>query len=159
MKNTKEAFVWITDIIEKLGIRYKISGGLAARIYGSNRELDDIDIEVEDEDINKIKEEVEAYVIFGPTNFIDENWDTKLMTLSYKDQKIDISGINAKIFNQQTKQWEDLSSNLEDVKIMEVYDKKVPVCSMESLVAYKTKLGREVDLEDIRQLNDLKTKY
>lgn len=153
MKNTEKAFIWITDILEKKGIEYKISGGFAARIYGSNRELADIDIEVADNDILLIKKEVEEYIIYGPKRYLDEDWDLNLMTLNYEGQEIDIAGINAKIFNKEIKQWEDLSSSLDTVEIKEVFGKMIPVESLESLINYKTRLGREVDIEDVKQLN------
>ena len=68
MKNTEKAFHWITDILEKYNISYKISGGFAARLYGADRELADIDIEVADADILKISGDVTPYIIFGPAS-------------------------------------------------------------------------------------------
>ncbi len=74
------------------------------------------------------------------------------MTLKYENQEIDIAGTEAKIFNHETKQWELCSGNLKSIEMKEVFGKKVPIESKESLIAYKTKLAREVDLEDIKQL-------
>ena len=153
MKNTEKAFIWITDILEKKGIEYKISGGFAARVYGVSRELADIDIEVKDDDIKIIREQVKPYIMYGPKRYVDDDWDLNLMTLNYEGQEIDIAGIGAKIFNKKTKQWEDLSSSLDTVEIKEVFGKMVPVESLESLINYKTKLSREVDINDLRQLN------
>lgn len=152
MKNTEAAFNWIIDILESLGIKYKISGGLAARTYGVNRELADIDIEVDDTEIIKIFDYVKPFVVFGPARYKDENWDLELMTIKYEDQEIDIAGGEAKIFNKQTKEWELCSSRHKNIEIKEVFGRKVPLESKESLIIYKTKLARKVDLEDIRQL-------
>ena len=152
MKNTEKAFLWVTDILEKKGIVYKISGGLAARTYGVNRELADIDIEIADKDIDMIVGDVKPYVIFGPARFIDADWDLELMTLSYAGQEIDIAGSDAKIFNKITGQWENCSGDSKSIELKEIFGKKVPVESRESLIVYKSKLSREVDLEDIKQL-------
>lgn len=38
---------------------------------------------------------------------------------------------------------------------MEVCGKKVPIESIESLIAYKIKLARDVDIEDVNQLKAL----
>jgi hypothetical protein len=153
MRNTEAAFYWIIDILEDQNIEYEISGGLAARIYGSNRELADIDIEVADADIVKIAPLVKKHIIFGPARYKDANWDIELMTLRYEGQEIDLAGIGAKIFNKQTKEWEFLAGSLRDAEMKEIFGRLVPVESRDSLVAYKTKLAREVDLEDIKQIS------
>lgn len=153
MKNTEKAFHWIIDLLEKRGIAYKISGGFAARLHGAKRELADIDIEVSDADVVKVAEEVKPFIIFGPDRYIDENWDLELMTLSYEEQEIDIAGIDAKIFNQKTKLWELCPGDLQTVVTKEAFGRQVPVESIESLITYKSMLAREVDLEDIRQIN------
>lgn len=158
MKNTEKAFLWITDILEKFGIKYKISGGFAARVYGVNRELADIDIEVKDEDIRITKEQVKPYIMYGPKRYLDENWDLELMTLNYEGQEIDIAGTGAKIFNKEKGKWEDCSGNLDTIEMKEVFGKKVPIESLQSLIAYKSKLGRKVDLEDVRQLQEIVVK-
>jgi hypothetical protein len=155
MKNTEKAFLWITDILEQKGIKYKISGGFAARIYGVDRELADIDIEMENTGIPLIEETVNPYIISGPERYKDDNWDLEVMTLVYEGQEIDIAGIEAKIFNVQTKQWEELKNDLNDNTIMEIYGKKVPIESISNLIAYKTKLSREVDIKDVRQLKQI----
>jgi len=155
MKNTKKAFLWMIDILERHKILYRISGGLAARAYGVDRELADIDIEVAEKDIFSIVEDVKPYIVFGPARSTDISWDLQLLTLSYEGQYIDISGVEAKYFNRENKQWENCSGDLRSNNIVEIYGKNVPVESIESLIAYKTKLAREVDLEDVRQLNKI----
>lgn len=153
IKDTKKAFLWIINILEKHKVVYKISGGFAARLYGVDRELADIDIEVRDNSINLLVKLIPSeYVIYGSSLYKDENWELNLVTLLYEGQEIDISSIESKIFNQVNQQWESLSSTLDRVKFMDVFGKKVPVETLERLVAYKSKLFRDVDQEDIRQL-------
>lgn len=153
MRETEKAFLWITDILERKAVTYRVSGGFAARIYGVNRELADIDIVIADNDIAIIAKEVKPYIIFGPARYLDENWDLNLMTLQYGGQEIDIASAGAKIFNQKTKLWESWVTALDDSEMKEVYGKKVPIEPIGSLIAYKTKLAREVDLEDVEQLD------
>ena len=139
-----------------MNIPYKISGGFAARVHGVNRELADIDIEVNDNDIALISDEVRQYIVYGPDRYKDNNWDLNLMTLQYEGQEIDIAGIEAKIFNKEKEIWEKTGSDLDDYELIEVYGKKVPIEKLDALIAYKTKLSREVDIEDIKQLKLLK---
>lgn len=156
MKNTEQAFLWITGILERMNIPYKISGGFAARAYGVNRELADIDIEVNDKDIVLISDEVKSYIVYGPDRYKDDNWDLNLMTLQYEGQEIDIAGIEAKVFNKENERWENAGSDVDNYELIEIYGKKVPIETLDVLIAYKTKLSREVDIEDVRQLRLLK---
>ncbi len=153
MRNTIKSFKWIINILDHHSITYKISGGFAARLYGVNRELADIDIEVANNDIIKVIDDVKEFVVWGPSRYQDSNWDLELLTLSYEGQEIDISGIEGKMFNQQTKQWENYFGDLSSVTLLGVFGKVIPVEPRQSLIVYKTKLGREVDLEDVKQLN------
>lgn len=152
MKNTEKAFHWIIDILENNEIKYKISGGFAARIYGVNRELADIDIEVADNDIKNISKYVDNYIKFGPAHYKDNNWDLELMTLTYEEQEIDIAGTGAKIFNKQSSRWEQSSGDLNDIQMKKVFGKIIPVESLKTLISYKSKLSRDVDIEDVKQL-------
>lgn len=154
MKNTEKAFNWIIDILENLRIDYKISGGLAVRAYGSSRELADIDIEVSNENIHKVFEHVKDFVVFGPEFYEDDSWKIDLMTLNYEGQDIDINGNLGEIFNKNTNQWEKISSDLKDCFEKEIFGRLVKVDSVDSLIEYKTKLGREVDLEDVLFLKE-----
>lgn len=155
-KNTEAAFHWITDLLENQGIQYRISGGFAARAYGSKRELADIDIEVTDENVYALADHVRLYIIYGPERYKDANWDLALMTLRYEGQEIDIAGVGASIFDQEARKWVSLAGNLDRSNPMEVYGKTVPVETLEALIAYKTKLSRDVDKEDVGRLLALK---
>lgn len=158
MKNTEKAFIWIINILEKNNIQYKISGGFAARVYGVDRELADIDIDVLDSDISIIAEQTKDYIIYGPERYKNEDWDLELLTLEYEGQEIDIAGMGAKIFNHQTNNWYVLSGNFDNVSVVEVFGKRVNVLNIDALIEYKTKLAREVDLEDVRQLKLIHSK-
>ena len=155
MKDTKAALQWIVDILECHKITYRISGGFAAQIYGVRRELADIDIEIADADILKIVADVKPHIVFGPAPYKDNNWDLRVMTLNFKGQEIDIAGANAKIFNKNMNRWEPVDTNLKRATIKEVFGRKVPVEPLDSLIDYKLKLGREVDLTDVEQLKGL----
>ncbi len=156
MKDAKKAFQWIINILERHNITYRISGGLAARAYGVDRELADVDIEIAEADIFKIIGDVKPYIIFGPGHYKDTYWDLQLLTLKYAEQDIDICGIEAKIYNQNTKEWQYCSiNNNETIEYRSIFGKIVPVEDINSLILYKKKLGREVDLLDISQLEEI----
>lgn len=153
MKNTEAAFQWIISILIKHNIRFQVAGGFAARLYGSTRELADIDLDIEEKGFESIFPLVKEYITFGPDQYVDENWNLKLMTLEYNGQVIDIAG-EASIFDQQTNKWVLQKTDFENSNLMTVYEMTIPVIQKDALIAYKRKLLREVDIEDINMLTN-----
>lgn len=153
-RDTKDAFQWIVGLLHKHSIPFQISGGFAARLYGSERELADIDIGIPDDRFAELYPEVKEYITFGPARYLDEEWDLELMTLKYKNQEIDLAGEDgSKIFDKENKVWISARRDLSKSEHIEVYDLIVPVISKVDLIAYKKKLMREVDQADIKALS------
>ncbi|MBA3733334.1 MazG-related protein [Patescibacteria group bacterium] len=152
MKNTEKALKWIVGILESKNVIFQVSGGFAANLYGSKRELADIDIDIENNSFDKILDEVRLFIIFGPNQYIDENWNLKLLTLSYEGQEIDICG-ETKIFNKIYGCWVELKTDFSNSNYLPIYGITIPVIQKAAIVEYKNKLQREVDLEDIKALS------
>ncbi len=152
-RDTEGAFKWIVGLLQKHSIPFQISGGFAARLYGSMRELADIDIGIPDDRFDDIYEEVKPYIVYGPERYLDDEWDLKLMTLEYKNQTIDIAGRDGiKIFDTEKREWVSGHRDLTISENKEVYGLFVPVIPKENLIAYKKKINRSVDIEDVRAL-------
>jgi len=153
-KTTKAAFHWIVNILRKTNIPFQIAGGLAANLYGANRPLEDIDIDIPEEYFLRVKDEVKNYIVYGPAQFKDETWDLMLMTLDYQGQLIDLGGaFNAKIFNRSSQIWQKCHANFSKSEIMKCFDLDVPFISKKELILYKTALCRAVDLIYIKEMN------
>lgn len=153
MKDTEAAFRWIVGILQTHGVRFEISGGLAARVYGATRPLVDIDIIIPEESVPMFFAEVKPYVISGPGRFRDDEWDVFLLALEYKGQQIDLSGVaGVRVFDPKKKVWIALSEEFSDASMRNVYGIEVPVLNREQLIAEKTILGREVDVIDLAQM-------
>ncbi|PKM88915.1 hypothetical protein CVU83_00895 [Candidatus Falkowbacteria bacterium HGW-Falkowbacteria-2] len=156
MRDTEKAFLWIVNLLRQHRIRFRISGGLAANVYGTKRVLADIDIEVESEAVKVLFGVVKEYVTYGPKMYKDKEFNLLLMTLKYKGQEIDICGIDdLKYFNKQTGQWETQKVKLSSCVRRKVYNRIVPIIPLKDLITYKKKLMREVDIEDVNVLTSL----
>lgn len=143
-KIQKEAFAWIVGILRKHDVPFQVTGGLAARAYGSKRRLNDIDLEIPDNRFQDILQEVKSYITRGPARDIYFCWDTYGMSLVYKGQEIDITGANSvKLLNKNTGEWEMLDTDLREACQKEIFGLKVPVEPVESLVEYKSKIGEQ----------------
>jgi hypothetical protein len=154
MQKIKKALIWITDILIKHQIPFQITGGLAARAYGAKRPIDDIEIDIPEEKFSLIQNEVSSFITYGPAHYKSERWDLMLMTLNYHNQIIDLSGaFQTKIYNSETKQWQNITDDLLKACPLEVFGVVLPVIPLDTLINYKTALSREVDLQDIQEIN------
>ncbi len=161
MRNTDKAFKWIIELLNKEGIPFEIDGGLAAKFYGSDRELADIDINITKKGFNKLLPLVQEYTTFGPARYKDNNWDLTLMSLKYAGQNIDISPLGEiKYFDKEDGVWLDFPNEFDDVRIMDYLGMKIPVVNEIKLMIYKKQLGRGVDKKDYKSmLNKLITQW
>lgn len=153
--DVKTAFRWIVSLLKDNNIPFMISGGFAARLYGSDRPLYDIDIEVPDTYFDKLAPLVKGKTIFGPARDKDETIDVFLLTLEYAGVRIDISGCESdKLFNQASQQWESCNTDINQAIEKDAYGLKVPVINKQALIEYKDKLRRLTDLEDIKMMTE-----
>lgn len=153
MNKVKDALLWIVTILNRKKIPFQISGGFAAKIYGSPRPLNDIDIDIPDDSFLDIYEDIKPYLIYGPDRYIDGKWDVKLATLNYKGQEIDIAGANScKISNKARTDWIILPCDFSKVVYINVFGIEVPVISKDDLVAYKKELDGEHQITDIEAI-------
>jgi len=153
MRDTKEAFNWIVNILENKKIRYRITGGCAAKVYGSNRRLADIDIDVPFAEIKKIVPEIRKYLTFPLKRYKDENFDTFGLALKYNGQRIELCAIDKeKLFDSRTKKWVKPAFNMQDYSIKKFLGVRARFIKIKNLIEYKRTLGRGVDLRDIKNL-------
>ena len=148
--NTALALQWIVNIFHKYQIPFQITGGLAAKAYGSTRPLNDIDIDVPEEHITEMFSDVQDYRIFGPKRYRDERWDTMLLTLKYKNQLIDIGGAYAtKICDVNSGRWIPVQCNFSTAIEHSLFDIRVPVVCPTDLILYKRLLKGKHQKQDI----------
>lgn len=153
MRQTKKAFKWIVFILERHKVPFQISGGLAAKAYGSSRKLADIDIDIPKDKFVDIIAEVKNYIVWGPKRYKDKNWNVFLMTLKYANQKIDISGGPViSIFNKKKKRWVNDRINFSDREMKKIFGIFVPVITKQELIEYKKKISRTIDKIDVESI-------
>lgn len=156
MEKTEVALRWIVEILERHRVPYQIGGGFAAHVYGSRREIADIDISIPEEKFNVLLSDIQEYLTYGPAQYVDPEWDLLLMTLSYQGQEIDFAGSNNKKFFDQIKQdWVSFPTDFNSSVYKDVYGIKVPLMAKSKLIEYKKALGRDVDVFDVQALESL----
>lgn len=149
-KKTINALRWIVDILNRKNVPYQISGGFSAKLYGSTRSLNDIDIDIPEDRFTDIIKEVRPYITFGPQHSNDGKWDLQIMKLNFLGQEIDISGAyETKISNKDRTKWIPIPVNFSKVSKIGVESITVNVISPEELIRYKQHLDGEHQIDDI----------
>ena len=150
-EKAKNALKWIVGILNLRNIPYQISGGFSAKLYGSPRPLNDIDIDVPNNRILEISDAVKEYVIYGPAHYQNGKWDLTLMTLNYHGQEIDIGGgDDPKVSNQERTKWILIPTDFSHFVPMTVDGLDIKVIPPEELIAYKKHLDGDHQKLDIR---------
>lgn len=152
-RDTASALRRIVGVLRNHGIRFQISGGLAARIYGSRRQLADIDIEIPDAAFRKVLPDLGKSVVYGPRRYRDRSWDILLVTLRYGGQEIDLCGCDSeRIYDRRAGRWRKQKIDLGRAVRKRAYGLVLPVVPLDDLIGYKKLLRRRVDLRDLREL-------
>lgn len=151
----KNSLQWIVGILKNHNVPFQITGGFAAKIYGSNRHVNDIDIDIPENNFNEITKDIEPYIVFGPGRYKDKRWDLQLITLDYFGQEIDIGGANeTNIYDDAAQRWKHCPSNLETAQIHRVLDLELPVMDPNDLAQYKKLLEGDHQAEDIKAVEE-----
>jgi hypothetical protein len=159
-EKTTNALKWIIEILNKKNIPYQITGGLAAKIYGSPRPLNDIDIDIPEDKFTNIMTAIEPYIIFGPEYMNDGKWDTKLITLNFKGQEMDIGGAyETKISNKNRTIWIPYPIDFSQARKIEVGGISLNVMAPEKLIEYKKNLDGVHQLVDINAVKKFLLSY
>ena len=150
-----KALHWIIEILNKYDVQYNISGGFSAYLYGSNRKINDIDIDISEDDFEKIFNDVKDFIILGPEEYKDERWDLKLMTLNYFGQEIDISGaFKQKIFDDISQKWICSPAEFPKSRKINIDGIELNVIDPNKLINYKKLLSgdhQEIDIKAVQK--------
>ena len=158
-EKTQKTLEWITSILDRNNIPYKIGGGFAAHVYGSPRKINDIDISLSGKYFPIIVSEVFEYVTAGPKHYLNEKWDCATLSLNYHGQDIDMTDVDTlKMTNLNKTEWIDVK----EIRLFDAIKKNingvvVSIMDPRDLIAYKKELGGEhqlIDVEAVREYLD-----
>lgn len=149
-----DALTWIVGVISRHNVPYQVSGGLAARAYGAQRELADIDIYIPFDTAADVLKDVQPHVVRGPEHFVSDCWDITFVELDYKGQAIELtdSSSNPRVFNSAEHRWLAQRINYDASTPVEVLGTTVAVMPKDELIRYKQALARDTDLADIEEM-------
>lgn len=149
----QHTLAWITGILDRLEIPYQVAGGLAARCYGSERPLHDIDFYIPGSSFEKLQDKVSEYVEFGPRHYRDEHWDIIFMKLDYHGRQIEFGDADhTRYYDAHTEQWIREEVDFSASEMITCEGIELPVMPKQQLIDYKRRLNREVDRRDVNDI-------
>ena len=146
---------WIVGLLRDRNIPFLICGGLAAKGYGSERDLNDIDLFVPGEYFSSVVQAGQEFVSKAAAHRQEEGWDLTYVQFRYEGIKVEVGSADGpRIFDSSSETWVPLNIDFSRYKIVNLLDLELPLMLKEDLVRYKSALSRSVDIEDIRAIRE-----
>lgn len=147
------ALALLKSIFDEHEVPFQIVGGLAATIHGGSRAVADIDLYIPKEFAIKVLPDLSSRISKPLAHYVEYGWDLEYCQLIYQGQKIEIGlSPGTKILNPRTNEWVEFLPDYSQSVPGSYEGIEVPVIPVSELIAYKSHLGREVDLFDISEL-------
>jgi hypothetical protein len=146
----------VSSLLAEQGRLWQIAGGTAARFYGSDRPLADLDIEVPDAVVATLAGNACAArvkLLFAPARYTDNEWCLTLPTVLYHGQEIDFAGVDvAWVRDRRGAVWVRQPADVARAQPTSLDGYPVRTIPRADPVAYKRLIRRDVDLADLATL-------
>ncbi|EWH00208.1 hypothetical protein [Halomonas sp. BC04] len=145
---------WITGLLRERNIPFLICGGLAAKGYGSERELNDIDLFVPGTHFWSVVMAGQEHISKAATHYREEGWDLTYVQFIHEGVKVEVGNADGpRIFDVGNQSWVPLNIDFSRYKSVNLLGLELPLMLKDDLVRYKSVLSRPVDIEDIRAIS------
>ncbi|WP_438456032.1 hypothetical protein [Vreelandella venusta] len=141
---------WIVELLRERSIPFLICGGLAAKGYGSERELNDIDLFVPGEYFASVVQAGQQFVSKAAAHRQEEGWDLTYVQFKYGGIKVEVGNADgSQIFDAGQETWVPLNIDFSRYLTVHLLGLELPLMLKDDLVRYKSILARPVDIEDV----------
>lgn len=153
----------VIPLLEAHNFRWVITGGFACYVYGVDREITDIDIDIDtskdNADFQSFMKELEPYITQPLMNYIDQNYNNYNFEATLDNVVVDICPMSQlKVFNKEINAYELCYKNgFPPYELTPFCGISLPLLSKTEIIKDKEKLvwQRESDLRDIEGLKEL----
>ncbi|MDN3556832.1 nucleotidyltransferase [Halomonas maura] len=149
------AVQWMVGLLRDMNVPFLICGGLAAKGYGSERDLNDIDLFVPGEYFTKVVQAGQEFVSKAAAHRCEEGWDLTYVQFKYETIKVEVGNADGpRIFDAVNQIWVPLDIDFSRFSTVHLLGLELPLMLKEDLVKYKSVLSRPVDIEDVRAIRE-----
>ena len=152
MEPVRAALTYITHLLRANDIPFQVVGGLAARAYGASRPIAEIDLYVPGDQLERISALASECVVRAPSHHRDSHWDMAFMALDYGGQRIELGAAEGRYYDHAAGCWRSAAVDFGRSELRELFGVVFPTMPLVQLMEYKRQLGREVDLQDVQEL-------
>jgi hypothetical protein len=146
---------WIVRLLRDRNIPFLVCGGLAAKGYGSERDLNYIDLFVPGEHFSSVVQAGKEFVSKAAAHRQEEGWDLTYVQFKYEGIKVEVGSAGGpRIFDAGNQTWVPLSIDFSRYATVHLLGLELPLMLKDDLAHYKTALSRRVDIEDIRAIRE-----
>ena len=161
--NAFKALQQIIPLLASRQFKWVITGGFACYVYGVEREITDIDIDIDttkdDPKFVSLMNELEPFITQSLEHYIDQNYDNYNFEATLFDVIVDICPMaELKMFNKVSQSYElAYPTGYPDIEVVAFKGIDLPLLAKEWIIKDKEQLvwQRESDLNDIRGLKQL----
>lgn len=147
------ALRWVCGLLDASGIPFQVTGDVAAAAHGATRPIRSVELFVAAEHVPALLRAAEEHVVDYPWRRMDEAWDRVTLSLSHDGTTIDVCVIEAARFKEAaTGAWRDAGIDIMSSVLLRVLEVDAPVMPLAQLLDRKRRLDREVDRQDIRDI-------
>lgn len=146
---------WIIGLLREKNIPFLVCGGLAAKGYGSERELNDIDLFVPGERFSEVVQAGQGFISKPAARYREEGWDLTYVQFMHDGVKVEVGKAkDMRIFDVNSQAWIPLNVDFSRYETVGLLGLELPLMRKEDLIRYKTALSRPVDMEDLRAIRE-----
>lgn len=158
-----DALNFIIPILHKYNFEWAITGGFASLVYGVDRPLTDIDIDINTSrnsaNFKQFLKDIEQFTTQPLERFVDQNYDNYNVEVTYKGQVLDICPMaEMNIFDKASGKYENFyKEGFPKIEFVHFHDLGLPLLSKELIIKNKEMLvwQRESDHRDVAGLREL----
>ena len=159
----KIALSFVIPLLKKYDFNWVITGGFACYVYGVDRLLTDIDIDIETSKDSQafcaFYDDLKEFITQPLENFIDENYNNFNFEITYQNQILDICPMEELlIFNKATGTYDKFYKNgFPDIEHVDFERFTLPLLSKQSVIENKEMLTKkdewqQRDIDGLREL-------
>jgi hypothetical protein len=146
---------WIAGLLRDRNIPFLVCGGLAARAYGSDRDLNDIDLFVPGKHFAAVVQAGREFVCKAAEHRQEAGWDLTYVQFLYEGVKVEVGcAEDVRLFDADKQAWVSLQIDFSRYQTMHFLGLELPIMLKDDLVQYKSVLSRTVDVQDVRAIRE-----